>query len=194
MNIQVNPELLSIIQAVYSEDIAEKLGQIRPNESKQLRAALKAVEEEEARMARFFASGKITETVWDSLWHEWQDRRNRIQLTLASFQYKHEVHITNLDTALQMISQVGMVYNSLEHSDQKELLRQMVSRVVIDHKGRIKLELRSPFSYLQDIHKMIQKKGRAEKNRASDKKKTDEDNFTSFPRTECSLTALCCGR
>jgi hypothetical protein len=30
-------------------------------------------------MARLFAGGKITEAVWDSLWHEWQDRRNKIR-------------------------------------------------------------------------------------------------------------------
>ncbi len=37
MNIPVNPELLPVIRAIYSEDIAEKLGRIRPNESQELR-------------------------------------------------------------------------------------------------------------------------------------------------------------
>jgi len=41
-----------------------------------------------------------------------------------ALQYQRETHITNLGVALQMIAKVGIVYNSLERSDQKELLRQ----------------------------------------------------------------------
>ena len=155
MNIQVDPNLVLAIQAVYTQDVAEKLGHLRPDERDQLQAALKGVDEEEGRAARLFAAGKITDTVWDSMWREWQDRRNRIRTTLASLQHQQKTHITNLDVALQMIAQVGMVYNSLERNDQKELLRHMISRVVIDHEGSISLELRSPFSYLQDITKRI---------------------------------------
>jgi hypothetical protein len=47
------------------------------------------------------------------MWREWQDRRNQIRATLASLQHQQKAHITNLDVALQMIVQVGMVYNSL---------------------------------------------------------------------------------
>ena len=121
------------------------MGHLRPNEHERLQSALKAVDDDEARMARLFAAGKITDTVRDSLWREWQDRRNQIRSTLASLQYQHKTHITNLDAALQMIAQVGIVYNSLERSDQKELLRHIVSRVVIDRKGTISLELRALF-------------------------------------------------
>jgi hypothetical protein len=92
-----------------------------------------------------------------------------------------------------MIAKVGFVYNSLERGDQKELLRHMVSRVVIDHEGTISLELRSPFSYLQDITNWILGNSGAEDNQGCSKKKTGEDHFTSFPRTVCSLTALYCG-
>jgi hypothetical protein len=192
MNIQVDPDLLPAIRAIYTQDIAEKLGHLCPDEREQLEAALKGVDEEEARAARLFASGKITDTVWDSLWREWQDRRNQIRSTLDSLQHQQKTHITNLDAALQMIVQVGMVYNSLERDDQKELLRHMVSRVVIDHEGTISLDLRSPFSYLQDITKRI-RCGAEEENQGCSEKKTGEVIFTGFPRTECSLTALCCG-
>ncbi|MBZ0303440.1 MAG: recombinase family protein [Anaerolineae bacterium] len=192
MNVQVDPNLLPAIQAVYTQDVAEKLGHLRPDERDQLQAALKAIDEEEGRTARLFAAGKISDTVWDSMWREWQDRRNQIRATLASLQHQQKAHITNLDAALQMIAQVGMVYNSLERNDQKELLRHMISRVVIDHEGSISLELRSPFSYLQDITKRIQY-GAVEENQGCSKKKTGEVVFTGVPRTECSLTALCCG-
>ncbi len=51
-----------------------------------------------------------------------------------------------------MISRVGVVYNAPERSDQKELLRHVVSRVVIDNEGTISLELRAPFAYLHNIY------------------------------------------
>ena len=127
------------------------MGHLRPEERQQLQAALKAVDEEEARTARLYAAGKITESIWDSLWLEWQDRRNQIRSRLESLQHQHETHITNLDAALEMITRVSLVYNSLDRSDQKDLLRHIVSRVVIDHKGTISLELHPPFSYLKDV-------------------------------------------
>jgi hypothetical protein len=79
MDIQIAPEHLVTMREIYTHDIAEKLGHLRPDERTQLEASLKAVDDEEARMARLFAGGKITEAVWDSLWHEWQDRRNKIR-------------------------------------------------------------------------------------------------------------------
>lgn len=194
MNIQVDPELLPTIRAVYTQDVSEKMGHLRPDEREHLQAALKAVDEEEGRMARLYAAGKITDVVWDSLWREWQDRRNLIRLTLETLQYQHRTHIANLDTALQMIAQVGIVYNSLERSDQKELLQHIVSRVVIDHEGIINLELRAPFSYLQDIRNRIWESGDTGEKQGYSKTKTDSNIAVGFLRTECSLTVLCCGR
>lgn len=43
------------------------------------------------------------------------------------------------------------MYNDLKRKDQKELLRQMIDKVVIDATGTIRLELRSPSGYLRDI-------------------------------------------
>ena len=151
LDVQVDPNLLPAIRAVYTQDVAEKLGHLRPDERDQLQAALKVVGEEEGRTARLFEAGKISDTVWDSMWREWQDRRNQIRTTLALLQHQQKARITNLDVALQMIAQVGMVHNSLERKDQNGLLRHMISWVVIDYEGLKSLELRSSLSYLQDI-------------------------------------------
>ncbi|GIK76146.1 MAG: hypothetical protein BroJett021_51340 [Chloroflexota bacterium] len=193
MNIQVDPDLLPVIRDVYTQDVAEQLGHLRPDERERLQSSLKMVDEEEGRMARLYAAGKITDAVWDSLWREWQDRRNVIRSTLESLQYQHKTHIANLDTALQMISQIGIVYNSLERSDQKELLHHIVSRVVIDCEGIINLELRAPFSYLQDIRNWIRNSGDVEEIQGYSKTKTSSKSAAGFVRTECSLTVLSCG-
>ncbi len=97
------------------------------------------------------AAGKITDSVWDGLWKEWQDCRNRLHQTLESLDRGGAFHIDNLDAALQMITKIGTLYNGLQQQDQKELLRQMVERVVVNHEGNMLLELRSPFAYLKDL-------------------------------------------
>jgi hypothetical protein len=79
------------------------------------------------------------------------------------------VHIDNLEMALQIIARVGTLYNGLERKDQKELLRQVVSRVVVNDAGNVSLELRTPFAYLRDLTDEIRtvkkqsKGGKAEK-------------------------------
>lgn len=102
--IQVDPELIPIIRASYTHELAERLGHLRPDERFQLKAALKAVDEEEARMARLFASGKITESVWDNLWAEWQDRRHKLRRGFEILDQGQETHINNLDAALEIIA------------------------------------------------------------------------------------------
>ncbi|MBZ0278000.1 MAG: hypothetical protein K8I60_17770, partial [Anaerolineae bacterium] len=97
--IQVDPEYVPAIQAVYTSDVARKMGHLRPDERKELEAALKAVDDEEGRAIRLFAAGKITEAIWDSLWREWQDRRNQLRGTLDSLQERQQTHIENLDAA-----------------------------------------------------------------------------------------------
>lgn len=162
MRIQVNPDLIPLIRESYTDELARKLGHLRPSEREGLQTALKAVDEEEARAARLFAAGKITERVWDNLWAEWQDRRRTLQINLEALQKKREYHIANLDAALTIIAKVGILYSKLERSDQKDLLRQMVERVVVNPEGKIiRLELLPPFSYLRHVTERVQNSGGA---------------------------------
>ena len=66
-----------------------------------------------------------------------------------------------------------MVCNSLERSDQKELLHQMVERVVINPEGNIQLELRAPFAYLKDVTDAV-RHARNSGGSQSSKRKTGE--------------------
>lgn len=190
LHIQVDPELVPIIRNVYTSDIAKKMGHLRPDERQEFQAALKAVDEEEARAVRLFAAGKITESIWDSLWREWQDKRNQIRNALESLQARRQTHIANLDSALEIISHVGIVYNSLSRDDRRELLRQMVERVVVDPQGNVSLKLRTPFAYLQDISEEV-RSYREEIEDAPENTKTDISVGSSEP--ECSTQVLSCG-
>ncbi|MBK8034573.1 MAG: hypothetical protein IPK17_34735 [Chloroflexi bacterium] len=167
--IQVDPDLLPLIRAAYTSDLNTKIGGARPDERARLEAVLKATDEEENRTARLYAAGKISEEIWDTLWAEWQDRRNQVRRTLETLTVSQQVHIDNLEMALQIIARIGTLYNGLERKDQKELLRQVVSRVVVNDAGNVSLELRTPFAYLRDLTQEIRtvkkqsKRGKAEK-------------------------------
>ncbi len=108
---------------------------------------------------------------------------------MESLEHQHKTHIANLDTALKIIAQVGVVYNSLERSDQKELLRHMVERVVIDPVGKIRLELRAPFAYLRDISRQV--RGRASSSEGNNKAKTGSI-CTGSSSERCSDSFLLC--
>ena len=102
-------------------------------------------------MARLLASGKISEEVWDDLWSEWQDRRNQASRALETLSLDHDTHVDNLEVALEIIARIGTLYNGLQRGDQKELLRHVVERVVVNPEGKIHLELRAPFAYLKEL-------------------------------------------
>jgi hypothetical protein len=54
--------------------LAENIGHLRPNEREEVKRAIKLVDEEETRMARQLAAGRISDKTWEILWSEWQDR------------------------------------------------------------------------------------------------------------------------
>ncbi|MBE2270743.1 MAG: recombinase family protein, partial [Anaerolinea sp.] len=150
--IQVDPELVPIIRAAYTHEIAERLGHLRPSERARLEAELKAIDGEEARVARLLAAGKVTESVWNHLWEEWQDRRRIVRESLDGVSQQVDTHIAHLDQALTLISKVGVLFGAMERSTQKALLRDMVERVIVDRQGDvIQLVLLPPFSYLRQL-------------------------------------------
>lgn len=149
--IQVEPALIPLIRDSYTKDLQTYMGLSRPDRCSQLQLALKQVDEEESRAARLYAAGKISDEIWDGMWTEWQDRRKTIQRTLETMKHEQQVHVNNLDLALEIIAKIGTLYNQLERSHQKELLRQVVERVIVDDDGQVSLELRTPFGYLNTL-------------------------------------------
>jgi hypothetical protein len=181
--IQVDPELLPLLRKSYTRALTDKLGYNTPNEQTRLQNALKALDEEEARMARLLASGKISEEVCDGLWAEWQDRRQKLRSALEAFTQERAYHIENLDAALAIIAQIGVLYNGLERSDQKMLLRQVVERVVIDRAGKVRLELRTPFAYLSDLNEELRKQNHSD---GEEYEERVSDEMCADVREKCS--------
>jgi DNA invertase Pin-like site-specific DNA recombinase/ribonuclease HI len=150
--IQVHPDLLPAIRQYYREEVAEQMKSTNGTEYQELEAALKAIDEEEARTLRLFAAGKITENIWDGLWREWQDRRRMLRENQEAAERSSAYHLDNLDAALHIISKIGVLYHQLERSQQKKLLREVIERIVVDAEGTIlRIELQPPFAYLHDL-------------------------------------------
>jgi hypothetical protein len=117
-----------------------------------LEKALKSLDDEELAAARLHTKGKLSEEVWDTLWKGWRDQRSAIQSTLLAIDANCGAHIASLDDALNLIAKAGILFEKLDQQGQQRLLRHMVKRVVINPEGIIlRMELRTPFSYLHEI-------------------------------------------
>lgn len=107
-------------------------------------------------MLRLYASGMVTEENWRDLWAEWQDKRQRLRGGLALLDQRCETYISDLDEALNIIAKLGILYEMLPHPDQKELLRNVVERVVLNPEGNIiRVDWLPPFAYLQVVSEKV---------------------------------------
>jgi hypothetical protein len=102
---------------------------------------------------------------------------------MSLFQERQQTHVENLEAAMQIIANAGIMYKGLERNDQRELLREMVEQVIVDPTGNVRLELRTPFSYLQDVSEQVRNCGR-ETSSSLEIKTTSKDTGRSEP--ECS--------
>lgn len=155
--IQIDPDMLNEVQVYYTQELDSSLFPKQVDKRKELEELLNSIDEEEKRTARLYATGKITDSIWDTLWKEWQDRRQLAKANLNGLEYTSEHHISNLNDALNIISRIGVLYGNLKERDQKRLLHEIVHRVVINNDGNIiRMELLSPFAYLHCIRRQLE--------------------------------------
>ena len=104
------------------------------------------------RTARLFASGRISESVWNTLWIEWNDQRAKLRAAIESAEVEKEQHIDNLQAAVNLLANLGILYDRLAKQERKLLLKQMVKKIVINLEGMIiRVELHTPFTYLRNL-------------------------------------------
>jgi len=98
--VQVDVEAIPLIRDYYINEVADKLGRLRPDERAEIERTLKQIDEEEARVLRVYAAGMLTEENWKDMWAEWQDKRNKLRANLALLDQKCESYIDDLDRAI----------------------------------------------------------------------------------------------
>lgn len=186
--VQVNSEIVPLIRASYTEEVAAKLGQARPDERIEIEKMLNAIDEEEARVLRLYASGMVTEENWKNLWAEWQDKRQKLRMNLELLDQRCETYINDLDDALTIIEKLGILYETLSQSDQRELLRNVVERVVVNTEGAIdRVEYLPPFAYLQAVRDRVNEVAENTSENLTPNEKDD-------PEVACSSEVLDCGQ
>jgi DNA invertase Pin-like site-specific DNA recombinase len=185
MQVQVNQTLIPLIRDYYINEVADKLGRLRPDERAEIERSLKQIDEEETRVLRLYAARMVTEENWRNLWAEWQDKRNRLRASLELLDQKCESYIDDLDQALTMIAKLGILYQTLPRSDQQELLRNVVERVVVNPEGKVqRVDLLPPFAYLREVSEKVRGgEGTAE---------SDAVNKTDDYQVACSSCVLAC--
>jgi hypothetical protein len=130
---------------------------MRPNEHARIEEALRIIDNEEERTLRLFAAGRVTEEIWNHLWSEWQDRRQQLIGRRESLGRQQAYHIGNLDAALHIISKIGVLYGGLDEPQKRQLLREIIERVVVNADGEIlRMELLAPFTYLTKLSQKLQ--------------------------------------
>ena len=115
--------------------------------------------------------------------------RRQLRQSLETLDQNRAFHIDNFDAALRIIARIGTLCNGLQQPDQKELLGQMVERVVVNHEGKVRLELRAPFAYLKDLTNEVRViNGRSEVSslRHRLENKTSGDTFPARHADQCS--------
>lgn len=186
--VQLDAELMQRIRQYYIEEVADKLGRMRPDERVEIERTLKAIDEEESRVLRLYAASMVTEENWRALWNEWQDKRQRLRGSLALLDQRCETYISDLDTALNIIGKLGILYETLPFDDRQELLRNVVERVVLNPEGTVlRVDLLPPFGYLTHVSERVS--GRKEN--ASEK---PAEMQTPSNIAGCSRRILDCGQ
>lgn len=163
--VQVDEMLVPLIRDYYINEVADRLGRLRPDERTEIERTLKQIDEEEARVLRLYAATMVTEENWRNLWAEWQDKRHKLRASLELLDQKCESYIDDLDDALTIIAKLGILYETLPRSNQKELLRNVVERVVVNHESEIVyVDFLPPFAYLRNVcEKVSSGEGTSEK-------------------------------
>jgi DNA invertase Pin-like site-specific DNA recombinase len=152
-SLQVDKQQLERIRNQFSHDINHYLSPFRTDRRSEIEQGIKKINDEEARVLRLAAQGLVSESNWRGLWLEWQDRKMKLASERDLLERSSEVYVSDLDQALMIISKVGILYKRLSTSEKKELVRNLVKRVVVDYVGRIiRVELLPPFAYIKSLN------------------------------------------
>ncbi|MFW5709826.1 MAG: hypothetical protein ACOCX5_06375, partial [Chloroflexota bacterium] len=147
------PALIPDIRKAYLAD----MGRFTSNHSREieeLQRAIKKLEEKELNLWRGFTEHGMRPQVFEKLSREYEDERQRITAAIDLIQQEQGDVVDNLDAALTVISEIADRYAEHTPARQRDILKQMVKRVVINPEDRIiRMELKPPFNYLDTLAK-----------------------------------------
>jgi hypothetical protein len=150
--IAVDPEHLPEIRAIYQSHIKHLTAADLKVRLAELQRQTAQLRQEEARIARLFAMGKLSEEVYDQLRAEWQEKALHAENRLANLEREVGNYLDDLDMALMLLTKVEMLYDRLGEKERRTLLQILARRIIVDANGEIiDYNLHSPFTYLTSI-------------------------------------------
>jgi hypothetical protein len=122
--------------------------------------------------------------IYQKLSREYEGERNRLTAAIKTIQQEVGDVVENLDAALMVIAKIAERYKEHTPERQRDILKQLVKRVIIDSEGSIiRMELKSPFNYLETLARG-RKNGKRGKDATAGMKKTSTQ-AGSFQITQC---------
>jgi len=150
--ISVAPEHIPSIKDIYRNEIQKNTTVDKGEKIIDLRKQSTQLKEEEAQLGRLFITGKITETAFEQLHSEWQEKLQNNKLATAEMEREPKIHINDLDLALILLTKVRELYVRLNEKQKSTLLQILVKRIIVNSDGEIIAhELNSPFIYLRTL-------------------------------------------
>ncbi len=149
--IQIDPDLVPKLRRSYAKD-ATRHTTTHAQEIETLKRALARAKEKELNLWRAFTEHGMQAEMYQQLAREYQDEQKRIQFALNQINQENREYIANLDAALAVIAQIGERFGKQIVTRQRDILRQVVGKVVINPGGNVlRLELIPPFTYLREL-------------------------------------------
>lgn len=150
--IAVDPDLVPKVREIYRAEIQEAASSDKGKNLSELRKQFTQVKEEEARLGRLFIGRKITETIYDQLRSEWQEKMRNLELSIAELEREPKLKVNDLDMALVLLTKVGELYSRLDDKQKTTFLQILVTKFIVNGKGEITdYELHTPFIYLRSL-------------------------------------------
>lgn len=181
--IKIDSTVLPEVRKVYLADM-NRYTSDRHRETETLQNAMKKLEEKEINLWRAFTEHGMRPQVYEKLSREYDDERKRIAAAIEFIKRENGEVVENLDAALAAIAEIADRYAEHTPQRQRDILKQMVKRVIIDPEGRIiRLELKPPFNYLETLAKGSADGKRG--NRSPREKKKTNLEVGSFQIIQC---------
>jgi len=141
---------VAIIQKVYHSKIKQVTHDDRDETIAGLKRQLIRLKDEESRLGRLMITDKISEEAYDQLRKEWQDKVQRIEMSIVELERETLVRVDDLDAALVLMTRLPVLFARLGDKERSTLLQILVKQFIVDQHGKIiDCELHAPFAFLR---------------------------------------------
>jgi DNA invertase Pin-like site-specific DNA recombinase len=156
--IRIQEEHLPLLRKMFNDRIKQQLPH-NGTTSESLKQQIRAVQKQEAEITRqYVVLENISEETFNVMVAELRTQRVHLEQKLHDLSLKPTQIIANFDEALIMLNRLPELYARLGDKSRQELIRLVLSNVVIDRHGQIiHVELLPPFALINELCGQLKK-------------------------------------